>query len=216
MSGTDDIIIEEVLEGNNDGLLKYYNIREDRDYIVMYPENVKYIKINDNVYAYSLSDIPDKYRGLNLTTEINNIKSGYMTLSVGDEIEILYDDNDDNFSLYYVDIFKLDQLYDYLKGNSIYYDKYSDNFIEGNIEVDEDEIIFSTIPYDKDWSIYVDGSKVESSSLDLALLISNCNAGKHKIKVEYKENWTISIIISIVTLFGILMSFKVRKYNIGG
>jgi len=50
----------------------------------------------------------------------------------------------------------------------------------------------------------------------LALLISNCNAGKHKIKVEYKENWTISIIISIVTLFGILMSFKVRKYNIGG
>lgn len=216
MSGIDDIIIEEVLEGNNDGLLKYYNIREDRDYIVMYPENVKYIKINDNVYAYSLSDIPDKYRVLNLTTEINNIKSGYMTLSTGDEIEILYNDDDDNFNLYYVDIFKLDQLYDYLKGNSIYYDKYSDNFIEGNIEVDEDEIIFSTIPYDKDWSIYVDGSKVESSSLDLALLISNCNAGKHKIKFEYKENWTISIIISIITLFGILIGFKVRKYNIGG
>ncbi len=209
MSGIDNIIVEEKLELNkNQDNLYIYKVSYDYDYIFLFDDNIKYVKINDEVYSHSLNDIPSEYMGLNITTEINYITSKYITLNKGDQIEIMYNNETiDSLSLYYVDDEKKDSLYNYLKSNSIEYKNYQDDFIEGKINLEEDEVVFTSIPYDTSWHVYIDGEEKNISSLDLSLLTFDCPSGEHEIRLEYKENFSVSIIVSFLTLIGLVINY---------
>ena len=37
--------------------------------------------------------------------------------------------------------------------------------MEGTITVDKDQVIFTSIPYDKDWEITIDGKKVQQTKI---------------------------------------------------
>ena len=49
----------------------------------------------------------------------------------------------------------------YTKKNQIEYSYYNDNHMIGTINVDKEQIIFTSIPYDKDWIVKVDGKEVK-------------------------------------------------------
>ena len=72
----------------------------------------------------------------------------------------------------------------------------------GNIDAKKNGILFLSIPYEKDFSIYVDGKKTKHFSLlDKTFTGLNIKEGNHKIKIIYKNNNLIwYIIISIVSL----------------
>ena len=62
---------------------------------------------------------------------------------------------------------------------------YSDTRIEGNITAEKDQFVFTTIPYDKYWNVYVDGERVETYSTMETFLSFDITEGAHEIKMVY-------------------------------
>ena len=61
--------------------------------------------------------------------------------------------------------FNEDALYeaiDMLKENQMKVEKINGNYVKGSIKVDEKRPLFTSIPYEKGWMVYVDGKKKKS------------------------------------------------------
>lgn len=58
-------------------------------------------------------------------------------------------------------------------------------YVAGTVTAENDGKLFMSIPYDKGWSAYVDGEKVETEGLDDAFLLIPVSAGTHKIELKY-------------------------------
>lgn len=110
---------------------------------------------------------------------------------------------------------KIDKIYDYLKKNQINYTTYTDSNIEGTINVDDNQIIFTSIPFDTSWEITIDGQKVKPVKVLDSLIGIECPKGKHTITMKYKKDSPLFLIISLITII-ILISkyFKDKKENI--
>ncbi|OJG97651.1 hypothetical protein RV18_GL000719 [Enterococcus termitis] len=54
-----------------------------------------------------------------------------------------------------------------------------------NVELDEEKVILTTIPYDKGWVAYVDGEKVEIPTFKEAMLTVKVPEGKHNIEFVF-------------------------------
>jgi len=107
---------------------------------------------------------------------------------------------------------KLKDIYNYLKKNQIKYSYYNDNKIEGTINVDKNQIIYTSIPYDESWEITIDNEITKPTRLFDSLIGIEVKPGKHTIKMEYKNNYTISIIISTISLLGFII-FNIKRKN---
>lgn len=88
--------------------------------------------------------------------------------------------------------------------------------IEGNIKVSDDYTYLATsIPYDKGWSAYVDGSKVEIKEVNKAFIGIKLDKGYHEIKLKYSspllKEGTIISSISLVLLIIVIISGKRNK-----
>lgn len=65
---------------------------------------------------------------------------------------------------------------------------YSDTRLVGTLTADENEIMYTSIPYDENWHIYVDGKRVYSGDIlavSGGLLAFNIGAGTHTITMQY-------------------------------
>ena len=74
---------------------------------------------------------------------------------------------------------------DYLDDGNLVITDYSDTRIEGTISVNEDQFVFTSIPYDKYWNVYVDGEKVETFKVMDTLMGFDVAPGEHEIKMVY-------------------------------
>lgn len=122
-----------------------------------------------------------------------------------------FNSKDEEVTIYTINDNKLKEIYEYLSKNQINYTKYTDSYIEGTINVDENQLIFTTIPYDKSWHVKIDDKEVETIKVLDSLLAIDCEPGEHKITLEYKNNFKKSTIISITT-FIILISIPIIKH----
>lgn len=102
--------------------------------------------------------------------------------------------------------------------NNITIDK---NIMKANLNTDKDGILLLTIPYDKNFKIYVDNKKVDYYSvLDKSFVGLDVTKGEHDIKVEYtNDNFKLyvlgslgGLIITLVLYF--VINRKINKKNI--
>lgn len=63
--------------------------------------------------------------------------------------------------------------------------EFSDTKIVGNVNALKDGVMFFSIPYEKGWSVFVDGEKVESIKLAGAMLGAEIPSGSHEITLKY-------------------------------
>lgn len=88
-------------------------------------------------------------------------------------------------------------------------------FIEGNIDVLDDGMFFTTIPYEKGWNIYVDGKKVEYKKLLDTFIGFNLSKGKHNIKFNYETPYLKEgIIISLISFIALISYLYLKHKNI--
>ena len=80
---------------------------------------------------------------------------------------------------------KVKASYEILKKNQIKYTTYKDSLLEGTINVDKNQLIFTSIPYDTDWHIYIDGKEVKEFSDLSNVLYSKKKGDKVTLKVSY-------------------------------
>ena len=75
--------------------------------------------------------------------------------------------------------------YNSLSKNTLNVSSYSDTSIKGTISSKENCYLYSSIPYDDGWSVYVDGKKAETFEIGGTLLAIELTAGNHQIEYKY-------------------------------
>lgn len=91
---------------------------------------------------------------------------------------------------------------------------FSDRKITGRINAKKDGILYLAVPYEKGWSVYVDGEKADTITVLDAMLGVRLEAGEHEIRLEYiPEGFIPGVIITsvCVILTGTLIFFEVRR-----
>lgn len=71
------------------------------------------------------------------------------------------------------------------KDPAFYLENFKNDFIEGNISLDEDKILFFSIPYDKGWSAYVDGEEADLELCNIGFMSLFLTEGRHNIVLKY-------------------------------
>ena len=78
-----------------------------------------------------------------------------------------------------------EEMYKNLADEALNINKIRDTKIKGNVTALNDGVMYFSIPYEKGWSVYVDGEKAETYSLMGAMLGVNISAGEHEIELSY-------------------------------
>lgn len=166
-------------------------------------------KIDILVNGESIIDTSDQnnYRYNNL--ELGNYHKGDIV-----EVEVVLLDeqikfNDINFYTLDMDAFTkhISLLQD---NNSLNIEENSGDYIKTNIEVDSDnQILYTSIPTDKAWTIKVDGKKVNSLEIFDSLIGIELSRGNHTIEFSYiPRGLYIGGVISIISILLVIILKK--------
>lgn len=98
---------------------------------------------------------------------------------------------------------KTDEYIQERKNNGFKCTNFSSNYITGNINNSEDSILYFAIPYDKGWSIYVDGKEAEVEKVNYGFCGAYLSAGHHDIVLKYLIPY--SNISMVISLMGVLL-----------
>ena len=119
-----------------------------------------------------------------------------------------------SFYVYSLDMDKFKEGYEKLSGSGeLKITSYNDTEIFGDITVNDGEMVYTSIPYDTNWEVYVDGVKVKSKDIvkiSDSLLGFYTDPGEHEIYFRYysyglKNGAIISIITIIIATVLIIM-----------
>lgn len=120
-----------------------------------------------------------------------------------------------DFYCYTADDTVVKNMYNSLAGNSLNVESYSDTTIKGTVKAKENCYLYSSIPYDDGWSVYVDGKKAETFEIGGTLLAIELTSGQHKIEYKYfSVGFLYGIIISAVTVFGLCGFYIYNKSSL--
>ncbi len=68
-------------------------------------------------------------------------------------------------------------------------DRYNDDFFSGSINIaDGDELVFTSIPYDKGWKIYTDGERIDTVKLIDGTVGFTLSEGEHSLVMKYRPD----------------------------
>ncbi len=82
-------------------------------------------------------------------------------------------------------------------------DKSTETHIYGTITADNSGIMYTSIPYEKGWTVKVDGKKVDTFAFAETMLAVNLDAGTHTIELSYfPDGLALGAVITLIsTLF---------------
>lgn len=77
--------------------------------------------------------------------------------------------------------------------------EHSDTSIKGSIKVSENQFVFTTIPYDQFWQVYVDGERVDTFKCVDSMLAFDVSEGEHTVELKYVPmQWYVGFSVSLV------------------
>lgn len=62
---------------------------------------------------------------------------------------------------------------------------FEDDYVKADITLDDNQYIFTSVPYDEGWKVYVDGKEVEPFKVAGAFIAIEADAGKHTVEMKY-------------------------------
>jgi uncharacterized membrane protein YfhO len=181
-----------------------YNMSGIKD--VYDKKTIKPVKEDEDNYYYEVNEGYYIIEYLDEDQEIATIPQDYQEFSSSKK------DGLKEINIYVINKDKIKAAYDYLSKNQIKYTYYNDNHLEGTINVDEGQIIYTSIPYDESWKIKVDGKEVKPIMLLDALIGIEVEPGEHTITMEYKDNYLIPALMSLTGIIGFII-FNIKRKN---
>ena len=171
-------------------------VNDGNFYIYLNSGDVETIEVNSDRVESQIQSISEPYI----------LDIGYH--EAGDEITITIDGGNMENEEGYFDIYccsvnesVLVKGYKALKNNSIQVSSYDDTHFSGKISCKDSSYLYTSIPYDNGWSVYVDGEKAETFEIGGALLGVVVKAGEHDIEFKYSPTGLkYGIIISAATV----------------
>lgn len=175
-------------------------------------------------YAYSSKTGPKEIRVTHtgFSRKFTNLNRGYiMDLCYCEEGEVVVFSNalSDSSSSILISLYRLNT--DRLK--AIYEDlsrevldttgSFTDTYIAGTVTVsDENSSLYTTIPYEEGWEVYVDGEKTNPDTLLDSYIVVPLTKGTHKIEFKFHVPYfALGLILTITaTLIFLLILFYPR------
>ena len=194
-----------------------YNLSDEDKTLTLYLDNYK----KDNIYIYTGGS---KVKCFNVDDVYYPITSDeYYVLDTGkkenDEVKITIEFEDKNpgnliFHSKYMNHDKFKKFYNYIEKGFLDVEKYNETYIEGNIVSKDNQVVFTTIAYDKGWNVFVDGKKTKTKKVLDSYLSFDIKEGKHKIKMIYYPNrMKEGLIISFISICVLITYFLFTEKN---
>ena len=166
----------------------------------------------DSMYETINYSFPELYY---YTSEEYNEKKIINFFETKENIDIYVGYNyyiDNQIKLHSLNENKFNEAYNILKNNEVKISDFKENKIKANINAKEDMTIYTSIPYDKGWTVYIDNKKIDTFQIGNALLGFDITKGNHNIKLIYTPKYLeIGTIISAISLIGLISITKKRK-----
>jgi hypothetical protein len=111
------------------------------------------------------------------------------------------------------DMFKED--IDKLKENQWNITEYNDRYVEGTITAEADQLMLTTIPTEKGWTVKVDGKKVDTVEVLNAFIGIELEPGEHTVTMKYTPPGFVVGMCCVVVGIGlvVLLYLYDRKHN---
>lgn len=127
----------------------------------------------------------------------NHYENQIITLKINTKEDI----NEKELLVYYLDMDRYNEVMEKLSKEQLENIKIDKNKLTGEIEVKENKTLFLSIPYNKNFNIYIDGKKTKYRKLYDTFLGVDLNEGKHMIKIIYFPTYIYyGFIVSGITL----------------
>ena len=209
---SDDVYIKNDVQYND--FIYTFEVVDDNDFYIEidkedYSSDYTYtVSVGGNLYSKT-------YHEANTLYVENNFNIGNIV-----EIKVNVQESDakvNNVYVYSFDKEIFEKHINHLKENELNIEEYSDGYVKGNINVDDDKLLFLSIPYEKGWNIYVDGEKVDYNPIYNTFISFDLENGYHEIEMIYKASGLkLGIIVSSIStiLFVGYMIYIYKKKNI--
>ena len=226
---TDSSNIESLDESDiADGIFNIYkqNTNENSNEVTFKYE----IKNTQNVYTYfDCSDVSSVLVSAQGFTYNQSLENKPYVLDVGrveagTDLYITYSLKDDSISgsvsqyVYGMDSNKFINAYNTIVKNGILdVSENNESYIKGSINLAQGKMLYTSIPYDTAWNVYIDGEQVPEESIVKiggALMGVKMEPGEHTVEFKYTPNGFLTgIIISIIgiLLLVLMLIFKKKK-----
>lgn len=179
-------------------------------YLYVKSSDLKTITVNSEKVSDITQSMEDAY-----TLDLGYHNKGDEVLVSLDASKMESESTSFDFYCYTADDTVVKNMYNSLAGNSLNVDSYSDTTIKGTVNAKENCYLYSSIPYDDGWSVYVDGKKAETFEIGGTLLAIELTPGQHKIEYKYfPVGFLYGIIISAVTVFGLCGFYIYNKSSL--
>ncbi len=182
---------------------------------------------DSNVYVYVTSP---EVKNINFywnndeNSENQNIEEPYILdlgkHNIGDEIKLSLDcgaieGTSSYFEIYAYSINKdaFASAYELLKQGPLQIDEYSDTKINGTIDAGYDGYIYTSIPYDEGWHVYIDGSETETFVVANSMMAVPVKHGTHNITMKYSpKSIKLGLAVTAGTWLLTAAGFLLKKF----
>jgi uncharacterized membrane protein YfhO len=123
------------------------------------------------------------------------------SFSRGDTVSFSLENSNALIYLGFLNSDLFEQGYDLLADEIWTLTKFTDTQVIGNVTALKDGALYTSIPGDKNWSVFVDGVKSEIVLIDNAMAAVRLNKGVHTVEFRYfNKSLLAGIIVSLVSL----------------
>ena len=206
---------KELIEENDGSIVIKYSLHTNATNLYAFIENdtVNYYIINDVLY-YRKEEYESKVdTDINYSEIRSDMEYSVIEMNGYDDIYISYDTSKgkDKFRVYSFDNDTFINAYKRLSSGSFKITDFKEHRIEGTITTKNNMVLYTSIPYDKGWKVYVDDKQVKTYALVDAVLAADIPAGNHKVILKYNiYGMKIGMIISLIALYVLLFYDKIK------
>ncbi|MBR5767094.1 MAG: YfhO family protein [Clostridia bacterium] len=119
-----------------------------------------------------------------------------------------------NDYFFYMDVEECNRAFEKISKGNLEITSFSDTHIEGSVNVPEDRgLLFTSIPYDEGWHVYVDGEQKELVMTHDALLAVGIEPGEHEVVFDYcPKCYTVGTAVSIAGLIALAALYVISIF----
>ena len=211
-AGTFNVYKTNTNEKSNEVTFKYEITQTQNIYVYIDAADIDSALVSTNGFTYNQSIDNDPY--------ILDVG----TVEAGSDLYISYSIKDDKISssvnqyVYGMDKDKFIKAYDTIVKNGVLdVTENRESYIKGTINLAESKMLYTSIPYDTGWAVYVDGEKVASENIVVigdALMGVYMDAGEHTVEFKYSpRGFVLGLGVSAagIALFVILLLLKKKN-----
>lgn len=187
-----------------------YNIDEAGEYCFNFDYHYIYA-----VNIYVDQDLISENENSNQTLRIGELEEG-KTVMVEIQVPKKFVSSSIPVYLSRFDKDKEEAAVDMLSEHVLKVDRCSSDSLSGEVTLEDDQMLFVSIPYDKGWTAYVDGKKTDIIKVYGAFSGIEMDAGTHEVELKYvSEGFTLGLITTVISwlefLLIVILDFKKNK-----